>query len=129
MKQWFQVDGKDGNIMTLLELNEKVSSLKTQIEALKDQMKKIYDNKDIKTTVMSKEYYRLLKERQRLEAELRPLWNEQSRLRREIRKNSHTQEKIFVNSYGEATKREITSATYQTAQKRMEQVILHNMGM
>lgn len=49
--------------MTLLELNEKVS----------------------------KEYYRLLKERQYLETELRPLWNEQSRLRREILKI------IFVN--------------------------------
>lgn len=115
--------------MTFLELNENVLSLETQIEALKNQMKKIYDNRDIKTTVMPKEYYRLLKERQHLEAELRPLWNEQSRLRREMRKNSiSTQEKTFVNSYGEATKREITSVAYQMAQKRMKQAVLRNIG-
>lgn len=115
--------------MTLLELNKKVSCLEKQIETLKIQARKIYDNRDTKTTVMPKEYYRLLKERQCLEAELRPLWNEQSRLRHGMQKNSLTQEKTFVNSYGEATKREITSATYQTAQRRIEQAILHNMGM
>ena len=115
--------------MMLLELDKKVLSLEMQIETLKIQARKIYDTRNTKTSVMPKEYYRLLKERQSLEAELKPLWNEQSRLRREMQKNSLTQEKTFVNSYGEATKREITSATYQTAQRRIEQAILHNMGM
>lgn len=114
--------------MTLLELNQKVSSLESQIETLKIQAKNIYDNRDIKTTVMPKEYYRLLKERQCLEAELRPLWNEQSRLRREILKKSYKPKKKFVNSFGEATKREITTITYQRAQKRMEQAILVHIG-
>lgn len=116
--------------MTFLELNEKVSSLETQIETLKIQIRKIYDNRDTQTTVMPKEYYKLIKERQYLEAELRPLWNEQSRLRREILKNNICeQKKNFVNSFGEATKREITSITYQRAQKRMEQAILVHLGM
>lgn len=115
--------------MTLLELNQKVLSLESQIETLKIQAKNIYDNRDIKTTVMPKEYYRLLKERQCLESELRPLWDEQSRLRREIQKNSiYVQKKTFVNSFGEATKREITSAAYQRAQKRIEQAILVHIG-
>lgn len=82
-----------------------------------------------KTSVMPKEYYRLLKERQNLETELRLLWNEQSRLKREMRKNNHIKEKTFINSYGEATNREITSVTYQASQKRMEKAILHNMGI
>ena len=129
MKQWFQVHRKGENTMMLLELDKKVLSLEMQIETLKIQARKIYDTRNTKTSVMPKEYYRLLKERQILEAELKPLWNEQSRLRREMQKNSFTQEKTFVNSYGEATKREITSATYQTAQRRIEQAILHNMGM
>lgn len=116
--------------MTLLELNEKVSSLEEQIEVLKIQARKICDYRDAKITVMPKEYYNLLKERQFLEVELRSLWNEQSRLRREIlKKSGHGQKKIFVNSYGEATKREITTAIYQVAQKRMEHAILNNLGM
>lgn len=116
--------------MDLLEINEKISSLETQIETLKIQIRKIYDNRDTQTTVMPKKYYRLLKERQYLEAELRPLWNEQSRLRREFLKNNNIkQKKNFVNSFGEATKREITTITYQRAQKRMEQTILVHLGM
>lgn len=47
--------------MTLLELDEKVLSLETQVEALKIQIRKMYDSRDTKTTVMPKEYYRLLK--------------------------------------------------------------------
>lgn len=116
--------------MMILALNEKVSSLETQIEILKIQARRICDNRDTKTSVMPKEYYKLLKERQYLESELRPLWKEQSRLRCEIQKhNNHIQNKTFVNSYGEATKREITSATYQIAQKRIEKTLLAYIGM
>ena len=46
-----------------------------------------------------------------------------------MRKNNHIKEKTFINSYGEATNREITSVTYQASQKRMEKAILHNMGI
>ena len=35
--------------------------------------------------------------------------------------------KTFVNSFGEATTREITSAAYKRAQRRMERDILRNM--
>ena len=37
-------------------------------------------------------------------------------------------QKTFTNGFGEATSREITSATYKRAQKRMEKDILGNMG-
>ena len=36
--------------------------------------------------------------------------------------------KTFVNSFGEATKREITNQTYTRAQKRMSKAVLRNMG-
>lgn len=115
--------------MTLIELNETIFALEKQIEMLNTQMIEICDNRDMKISVMPKEYYGLLKERQCIEAELRPLWNEQSRLRREMQKNStRTQKKTFVNSYGEATKREITNVTYQRAQKRMEKSLLVFVG-
>lgn len=35
----------------------------------------------------------------------------------------------FVNSFGEATKRNITSSTYERAMKRTEKDVLRNMGM
>lgn len=116
--------------MMLIEVDEKVSDLEKQIETLNTQMMEICDNRDMKTSVMPKGYYELLKERQHLESELRSLWKEQSRIRREIQKhNSHIQKKTFVNSYGEATKREITNATYQRAQKRIEKTLLAYVGM
>ena len=36
--------------------------------------------------------------------------------------------KTFVNSYGEATNREITSSTYRRQQKRMERAVRRNLG-
>ncbi|KFI98203.1 hypothetical protein BSTER_0778 [Bifidobacterium adolescentis JCM 15918] len=36
--------------------------------------------------------------------------------------------KTFVNSFGEATKREITNQTYTRAQKRISRAVLRNMG-
>ena len=36
--------------------------------------------------------------------------------------------KTFVNSFGEATTREITSPTYERAQRRMKRDVLRNMG-
>ena len=36
--------------------------------------------------------------------------------------------KTFVNGFGEATTREITSASYQRAQKRLDKAVLRNMG-
>ncbi len=35
----------------------------------------------------------------------------------------------FVNSFGKATTREITSGTYQRTQKKITQDVLHNMGI
>jgi len=99
--------------MILFNLNEKISSLEIQIETLNIQMRKIYDNRDTKTVSMPKEYYKLLKERQALETKLRTLWNEQSRARREMLEYMNQElDNHFVNSYGEATKREITTTTY-----------------
>lgn len=116
--------------MILFNLNEKISSLEIQIETLNIQMRKIYDNRDTKTVSMPKEYYKLLKERQALETKLRTLWNEQSRARREMLEYMNQElDNHFVNSYGEATKREITTTTYQRAQKRMIRAVLCNMGV
>lgn len=36
--------------------------------------------------------------------------------------------RTFVNSYGEATKRSVTTSGYERAQKRQEKAVLRNMG-
>ena len=43
-------------------------------------------------------------------------------------KEHQRQKKTFVNSYGEATKRNITSPSYERAQKRQNKAVLRNMG-
>lgn len=51
------------------------------------------------------------------------------RLRSSVRSGGEKQQKrTFVNSYGEATTRDITSVTYERARKRMEKAVLRNMG-
>lgn len=110
--------------MVISELNEKIMELETQVNKLNKQMEEIC--KYNLPTEMPEQYYVLLRKRQSIEAELRPLRNERSRLRREAQNDSSS---AFVNSYGEATKREITSATYQRSLNRIEKAVLRNMGM
>lgn len=114
--------------MIITELDEKITELEKQVKELNNQMEEIC--KYNLPTEMPKQYYVLLRKRQSIEAELWPLRNERSRLRREVQNDSSTtQDQLFINSYGEATKREITSATYQRSQKRIEKAVLRNMGM
>ena len=42
----------------------------------------------------------------------------------EIKKEINKKEKTFVNSFGEATTREITNTTYKKAQKRLERQMM-----
>ena len=44
------------------------------------------------------------------------------------RKDKNNRQEAFVNSYGEATKREITTSTYKRAMKRQNKNVLRNMG-
>lgn len=49
---------------------------------------------------------------------------------KQMSKNKKSKEShAFVNSFGEATKRNITSSTYERAMKRTEKDVLRNMGM
>ena len=45
-----------------------------------------------------------------------------------IRKEQQRQKKTFVNSYGEATPRYITSPSYERARTREDKAVLRNMG-
>ncbi len=45
-----------------------------------------------------------------------------------VRNNRESTNRSFVNSYGEATRREITSNVYEQSQRRLKQDVLRNMG-
>ena len=65
------------------------------------------------------EYYNYKKQYTNLQNEYNKKLDELSKKNKEENKTSKT----FVNSYGEATKREITSSTYKKSQKRIEKQI------
>lgn len=73
-------------------------------------------------TGLPKRYYELQSERQDLESQIRA--NRKQNTTRE----SGAANKTFVNSYGEATRREITNQTYERAQKRTEDQIMSLIG-
>lgn len=61
--------------------------------------------------------------------ELKTEWNKlKDELAKLKRDEENKKEKTFVNSYGEATKREITSTTYNNYQKRLDKQILSFIG-
>lgn len=119
--------------MTLSIINSKIATIESEIKKLNTQLEEICKYRDIRTTEMPQEYYRVLKEKQKLESELRPLLKEHAMLRQEKEhkeeEENNSNSKIFVNSFGEATKREIESLTYRRQQKRLEQTILCNLSI
>lgn len=100
-----------------------IEQLESKVKQLEDKMAKLYrEAVDGDYT----EWRKVLFEKRPYEERLRELLNARSAERRKAMKS--TQSKTFVNSYGEATKREITTSTYKRAQARADKDILRNMG-
>lgn len=74
---------------------------------------------------MPNEYYEVKKEQQRLIYERSILIDELAGKN----KTNSKHEKKFVNSYGEATTRYITSTIYERSMKILKKDILRNMGL
>lgn len=64
------------------------------------------------------------REYQRLQAERGRILDEMAKKKQA----SSSARKTFVNSFGEATTREITTPTYERARRRMNRNVLRNMG-
>lgn len=108
--------------MNTIELKKLIKEYDYKIEKIKN---KLYDiAKNNQPHNMQKEYYEVKKEQQRLESERGILIDE---LVKRNKTNSQ-QSRKFVNSYGEATKRYITSATYERSLKRKQKYVLKNIG-
>lgn len=102
------------------ELREEIKNLKNKMSTLAEYAMPCESVNEEKR----EEYYKVLKSFQSKRAELNTLLDEE----RKNKKDEPEQEKTFVNSYGEATKREITNSTYKRSQKRLERDVLRNLG-
>lgn len=109
-------------------LDAQARSLKARMDALQGTMKEYAQftmqggsGYDVKK---AEKYYSTQKKFNATRVQYNKVLNKQA----EQRRKATSQQKAFVNSYGEATKREITNTTYKRAMKRQEKAVLRNIG-
>jgi chaperonin cofactor prefoldin len=76
----------------------------------------------------SAKYYKYQREFNAVRRERNDLQNKISKTKREARENEAKAKKKFVNSFGEATKRNITTANYENAQRKLAKDIMRFIG-
>ena len=101
------------------DLEKHVKELKKEIEVLKSKMTELeeFATQANYNEELAEEYYSVLRLMNEKRNELNVLLNNQPReAKLEVKKT-------FVNSFGEATKREITCSTYERQQKKQQKEI------
>lgn len=116
----------DPKNMSTEELYSERANNDLKIEAVKDAMHTIVKERDVGATEMPREYYRARTTLTELQTRNTNLTVEIGR--RRTGENKTVIPKTFVNSFGEATSREITSSSYKRALARETKAILKNMG-
>ena len=94
-----------------------ISGLQDDVEKLKGRMAEL--TKQYRTWELPKEYYDVKREMNAKRNALNKALDEMAK----TRKKPNSTRKTFVNGFGEATRREITSSTYERAQKRLQKEI------
>ena len=113
--------GKHTGKATSKELRSRVDSLGKKMERLAKARSYSGSKED---EANQKEYYKTQKQYNEAKSAL----NQQLDKEAAERKKAATGNKTFVNSFGEATKREITNQTYQRQQKRQQKQIEKFIG-
>lgn len=99
-----------------------IKSLEAQKKALGDKMASLVrqtDKDGQMTSEARKEYYATKSKRDDVVQKLSKAYKADVEARSKQAKSESAEKKTFVNGYGEATDREITSSTYERAQKRL----------
>lgn len=99
-----------------------IKSLEAQKKALGDKMAGLVrqtDKDGQMTSEARKEYYATKSKRDDVVQKLSKAYKADAEARSKQAKSEPAEKKTFVNGYGEATSREITSTTYERAQKRL----------
>ena len=102
-------------------LTERIKKLEQKIKTLQDESIQVLKSRENSFDPTPQRYYEIAREVRWLKDERLEL----DKKRAEIIRNKRSQQetKTFVNSFGEATKREITSASYERAQRRLDKQI------
>lgn len=123
--------GKVAESASLSDLKAQEKKLDAQVDNLKNKLAD-YASKYAAWNMPS-EYYDVQRKRQALEEKRRAITN---KIVEEVKKQSaaeraatKTNGKTFVNSFGEATKREITSLSYKRSQARSDKEIMSFLGV
>ena len=98
-----------------------IKSLEAQKKALGDKMASLVrqtDKDGQMTSEARKEYYATKSKRDDIVQKLSKAYKADSEARSKQAKSEPAEKKTFVNGYGEATHRYITTTTYERAQKR-----------
>lgn len=113
--------GRAGGSANIGALKEKEKSLNSQIDKLNKRLAD-YASKNPAWNMPSG-YYDVQRKKQALESKKRSITNKIVTASRNV-----TAEKTFVNSFGEATKREITTSTYKSSQAKLSKEIMGFVG-
>lgn len=98
-----------------------IKSLEARKKTLGDKMAKLVrqtDKDGQMTSKARKEYYATKSKRDKVVSDLSKAYKADAEARSKQAKSEPVEKKTFVNGYGEATHRYITTGTYERAQKR-----------
>ena len=102
-------------------LTERIKKLDQKIKTLQDESIQVLNSRENSFDPTPQRYYEIAREVRELKDERLNLDKKRAEIIRNNRSEKET--KTFVNSFGEATKREITSASYERAQRRLDKQI------
>lgn len=117
--------GRGGGSASIGALKEKEKSLNSQIDKLNKRLAD-YASKNPAWNMPSG-YYDIQRKKQALESKKRSITNKIVTASRNVTAEK-TNGKTFVNSFGEATKREITTLTYKSSQAKLSKEIMGFVG-
>lgn len=118
------LDNSKAEKMTDAELDILDNAFKDKIKNVKADLANIAKNNPANN--MPQTYYDTKKQQQILEENHRVIINE--KVKRKKASSTKASNKTFVNSYGEATKREITTAGYKRQQKKLSKSLMRYIG-
>lgn len=126
----FTVSQKDLNKISDDELNKLDKQFKDSINIVSDKLPKLVSSPSASNPsgTQSKEYYDARNKLTELRNSHSKVIQEIARRKSEKAKKDDSGEKRFVNSYGEATKRDISTATYDMLQKKLGKQMMRFIG-
>lgn len=117
--------GRGGSSASIGTLKEREKSLNSRIDKLNKRLAD-YASKNPAWNMPSG-YYDVQRKKQALESKKRSITNKIVTASRNVTAEK-TNGKTFVNSFGEATKREITTSTYKSSQAKLNKEIMGFVG-